>query len=121
MKKILASLCVTAALVVPGASLAHENVTQKVCTDQVAGAPSKDCVRVDTDTELENGIEVQLDGDDTDPRGDGTSDGYVHATISRDGEVALYCEDEGHYNYPSGREGGDEETDEENTNEACEA
>lgn len=119
MKKILALLSIGAALAIPSASFAHEDVMQQVCTDSIDGAPSKDCVRIDTDTELENGIEVQLDGDDSDPRGDGTSDGYVHATVTRDGAVTVYCEDEGHYNYPSNRANGDDETDAENPNDAC--
>ena len=99
MRKLLL-LCVAAVLVAPVASLAHEPVTAQRCVDQSVPGASKDCVRVDTDTEFEGGLHVNLDGDDSDPRGDDISDGYIHVQVSREGQLTVSCEDEGNYNYP---------------------
>lgn len=105
------------ALLIPGAGIAHEYVTQKACTDTVSSSLAHDCVRVDTDTEFEDGVIVTLDGDDSDPRGDDISDGYIAVHVRRDG-ATVYCEDEGGFNHIDERDGGTDD-DDNDTNEEC--
>lgn len=117
MRKLLL-LAIAALLAAPVAGLAHDPVTVQRCADDVVPGASHDCVRIDSDTEFEDGAEVGIDGDDESDRGDGYSDGYVHVRVSRDGEVTVSCEDEGGYNYASHREGGDED-DHNGDNDEC--
>lgn len=119
MRKLLLAAITAVLIAAPVASRAHESVAVEVCGKQVSASATNDCVRVDTDTEFEEGAEVNLDGDDANPRGDDISDGYIHATVTREGEVTVYCEDEGDYNYPESRPGGDKD-DANGTNEECE-
>jgi hypothetical protein len=115
MRKLIAATIFAAALAAPLAGSAHDYVSQTVCLS-AAGGPN-DCVRVDTDTEFEDGLIVTLDGDDTDPRGDDISDGYVSVTVNRDGAV-VNCEDSGGFNHADYRDGGDED-DANGTNDDC--
>lgn len=123
MKRLIGIMALGLFLAPLGAH-AHDYVSQSVCTTTVVPTAPKDCARVDTDTEFEDGAEVGLDGDDSNPRGDDISDGYVQVVVGSDGKVTVYCEDEGHYNTPSYRPGGDDESDdesdEENPNDVCE-
>ncbi|HEX9711821.1 MAG TPA: hypothetical protein VGB52_04605 [Actinomycetota bacterium] len=119
MKKWIAAGLAAGALLIPAGSLAHEYVSQSVCTSMIPAAePSNDCVRVDTDTEFEDGVIVTVDGDDSDPRGDGTTDGYVAIEVTRDGP-AVYCESDGGFNHIDDRPGGTED-DANGDNDPCE-
>lgn len=117
MKKLIAGTIAAAALLVPAASTAHSYVSQTACSS-AAPRVSTDCVRVDTDSEFEQGLIVTVDGDDSDPRGDGTTDGYVAVHVTREG-VTVYCEDEGGFNHSSDRPGGPDD-DANGDNEVCE-
>lgn len=117
MRKIIAAALIAAAAIAPSVASAHDYVSASACASD-AGL-SNDCVRVDTDTEFEDGVLITLDGDDTDPRDDGTTDGYVTIGIDGSGAVSVYCEDEGGYNHISDRTGGDED-DANGDNENCE-
>ncbi len=117
MRKLIAAAIVAAALTAPVGASAHDWFTQTACTTDATG--QKDCVRVDGDTEFESGFIVTVDGDDTDPRDDGTTDGYVTVQVDRSGAY-VYCEDEGGFNHEDFRAGG-EEDDHNGTNEECEA
>ena len=117
MRKLIAGLVTGAALLAPATSMAHSYVSNTTCASAVAGG-TDDCVRVDTDTEFEDGLILTVDGDDSNPRGDDTTDGYVAFHVTRDG-VTVYCEDEGGFNHSSDRPGGDLD-DANGNNEVCE-
>jgi len=119
MRGWLAGILVVGASIAPAAGMAHDYTTAGACTQTVSeSAPANDCLRIDTDTEFEDGLIVTLDGDDSDPRGDDISDGYVAVEITSDG-ATVYCEDEGGFNHVPDRDGGDED-DHNGENEVCE-
>jgi hypothetical protein len=117
MRKLITGAIAAATLLIPAASMAHDYVSSTTCTSSAPGL-AHDCVRVDTDTEFEDGVIVTLDGDDSNPRGDDTSDGYVAVELTSDG-ATVYCEDEGGFNHIPDRDGGDED-DANGENEVCE-
>lgn len=115
MKKLVISAVLAAYVLVPTAAMAHDPISVRVCADDFADDATNDCGQIDSDTEFEDGVYITVDGDDSDPRGDGTTDGYITVHVGGDGEVVVYCEDKGGFNHPAS------DTDDENgTNEECE-
>ena len=114
MRKFLFAAAVAALTFAPAVAGAHEPVFVSACaSDTVDGAPN-DCVLIHTDTEFEDGIYVTVDGDDTDPRGDDITDGYITVHVGRTGTVDVYCEDTGGFNHP-----GYEDDDANGANDDC--
>lgn len=114
MKKAMLVSALTALVFMPATARAHDPISVRICADDVVKDAATDCAQVDTDTEFEDGVYLTADGDDTDPRGDGTTDGYITVHVSRTGSVTVYCEDEGGFNHP-----GTDEDDANGDNEPC--